>query len=65
MKTDRHVKTMKYKIEAIDRYNKSITQKVIGGDFYISIVHLRSYHHVNNNGLHVHFEYENKIEENP
>ncbi|XP_049411110.1 kirola-like, partial [Solanum stenotomum] len=64
-KEDGQEKTMKYEIEAIDRYKKSITRKVIGGDlldFYSSFTFVSSREQ---QWITWTFEYEKKIESNP
>ncbi|XP_049369385.1 kirola-like, partial [Solanum verrucosum] len=64
-KEDGQEKTMKYEIEAIDRYKKSITRKVIGGDlldFYGSFTFVSS---CEQQWITWTFEYEKKIENNP
>ncbi|WMV07883.1 hypothetical protein MTR67_001268 [Solanum verrucosum] len=58
-------KTVKYEIEAIDSYKKSISRKVIGGDlldFYSSFTFVSS---CEQQWITWTFEYEKKIENNP
>ncbi|KAK6802906.1 hypothetical protein RDI58_000690 [Solanum bulbocastanum] len=65
MDTDGQEKTIKYEIEAIDRYKKSISRKVISGDlldFYSSFTIISS---CEQQWITWIFDYEKKIENNP